>query len=352
MTIISNRLVFGLAFALVSSELFSEQIVYGLDSARQLRVNSNQTYYIQLGGFTKKANAERFLEKQRALLGNHVILRKVGHYYSVGIAPSKTKDYLGTTHKKPIRIVKVATKAESKMGVIEKNGSGFLPVYTIAGGIGLHTINQKAQSYTGSDDNVFQYYSTKGNDGVGMGGIFIGLEHPLQWPGFFMQGGLELNAFSQGNVKGDHLVGIEPGTSTLYHYRYGIKTQQLLAVAKFFSTFREIYHPNLSVGLGGAFNRATSFSANAAETGSINLTAQFGDHTQSALSYSLGLGMDADISQRLRLGLGYRFSDIGKTSLGMGTVGINDYKEITRFTINSRNNYMNLFMAQLSYLLK
>lgn len=347
-----NRLVLGLAITLFSCTAFSEQIIYGLEGARTLNFNKHQSYYVQLGGFSNQSNAQKFYKQQQALFGKHVVLRKRGHYYSVGIGPLNSAAELSAILGRPVAIVKPVMKKDSKMGTVELVRSQILPVLTLSGGVGRYAINLKSQTYLGTDDNVFRFYNSKGNSNVGMGGLFLGAEHALQWPGMFVQGGLEFNAFSQGEVRGQHLVGIEPETSSLYRYSYGVKSQQLLAMAKMFTTVRDIYHPNLSAGLGASFNRSDSFSVRALETGSLNLAPAFPAHTQTALSYSLGLGVDADISQRLRFGLGYRFSDLGKSALGAGTIGINDFTEPTRFTISSRNNYMNQFIAQLSYIPK
>lgn len=226
---------------------------------------------------------------------------------------------------------------------------GFRPVVAVLGGVaGVNA--SRSQVFIGTDDDVFTYNSRGNNKTTGFVGAFLGVEHELPSPNFLMQLGVEYDYFGNIKVHGINAVGIEPRTSTHYNYSYRLQTQQVLAVAKLLVTTHQIFHPYAAVGLGAAFNDASRYNVSTHERGSINLTPLFDNNTHTAFSYSLGLGVDTDITQQVRLGLGYRYSSFGKASLGDGRIVFNNYSFPTSFAPSITNFYANQFIAQISYL--
>lgn len=229
------------------------------------------------------------------------------------------------------------------------NQAGYRPLVTLQGGFaGVRT--GQALSFLGDDSITFSYFPQKKNNDVGFIGGFAGLEHTLPYYNLFAQLGLEYNYFSPYEVTGLHTAGIEPSTSTLYRYNYHQQTQQLLATAKLLARSKGRIHPYLSAGLGAAFNNLTRYTAQTAETGNINLRPLFQNKRSSNFSYNLGLGADADLNQNWRIGLGYRFSDFGKASLGQGHLGLNNFVTPVAFTLQSSHTYANQLIGHLSYL--
>ena len=208
-----------------------------------------------------------------------------------------------------------------------------------------------AQSYLGTDDNVFTYASQGRSHNTGMVGVFLGEEFnaPQINPALRFQAGLEYAYFGNNKRNGSHTVGIEPSTSTLYQYSYAIQSQQLMAVAKILTMQHAVYLPYVSVGLGAAFNHSEQFKASTLETGSVNLTPHYQDGSKTAFTYALGAGVETRMSDHLRFGLGYRFTDLGKASFGNGHVTFNDYSYPTAFTLTTQHLYTNLIVAQFSY---
>ncbi|WP_058534844.1 outer membrane protein [Legionella saoudiensis] len=217
---------------------------------------------------------------------------------------------------------------------------------------GYASVNADSRvSYLGDDDNVYTYRSSKDGHNDGFIGGFIGLEHPLPWYNVLLQAGIEYSYFGPVTVHGVNTAGIEPETSTLYHYQYRFQTQQVLASAKFLMTTYERYHPYASVGLGAAFNDLGRFRAVTAEIDNINSTPYFRDNNKSQFSYSLGAGVDVDINQNIRMGLGYRFSGFGKAAFKGGHIVAGDYTASVPFTYGIRNLYANQLVAQISYII-
>ncbi len=223
------------------------------------------------------------------------------------------------------------------------------PVISLFGGAA--TIYAKhSQAYLGDEEDIFTYHTIGHGKTTGLMGVFLGGEYQLPHPGFFVQAGIEYASLGHININGLSAVGVEPATSTHHIYHYRFQTQQALFMSKILATIHQIYHPYVSMGLGAAFNHSSQFNNETQETGSINLTPTFQNKKQTALSYSLGLGVDTNLNQHVRIGFGYRFAGIGKSSLGNGQVTINDYRAPTSFTLRTPNAYMNQLIAQISYL--
>jgi opacity protein-like surface antigen len=223
------------------------------------------------------------------------------------------------------------------------------PVITISGG----WANENAaasQSFMGTDDNLFIYNNQQKRNSAGLGGVFLGVQSPVLSSAYSIQSGIEYIQYVNSSVNSTSTSGIEPATSTLYDYHYRIQARQLLLMTKFIANIYKMFSPYICVGVGTAFNSMGQFNVATAETGSINLTPTFNSNTHSTFSYSVGIGVDAPISEHVLFGLSYRFSDLGKAVLGDGTIKFNNYQFSVPFTLNVAHVYSNQIVAQLSYL--
>ncbi|MFA6302513.1 MAG: hypothetical protein WC627_05195 [Legionella sp.] len=207
-----------------------------------------------------------------------------------------------------------------------------------------------SQSWTGHEEGSFIYSDTQKSNNAGFLGGFLGFEHDLIYPGYIIQLGAEYDYFSNATISGANYVGADWTSFTLYDYSYQFQTQQVLALAKLLGTTHQIYHPYIAVGLGAAFNQLNNFSAVTQESDPQNLAASFGDKTTTSFSFSLGLGLEADLYKNLRVGLGYRFSSFGAAGLGAGTVAAcSSYSSETPFTLSVPNAFANQVLVQISY---
>jgi opacity protein-like surface antigen len=234
---------------------------------------------------------------------------------------------------------------------------GYHPMISLLGGVGsLSPRNQNARFF-GSDEDVFNYDTHENAQTIGFGGVFLGVEHTLFQPNLLLQWGVEYDYFGRGTLGGNNSIGIEPATSTFYTFQYNTQSQQVLGVAKLLtpvsvpSVSTHTFYPYASVGLGGAFNHATSFSTYTSEARSANAAPIYGDSNQTNFSYNLGLGVDTNVSQNLRFGLGYRFSDFGKTALAQGHIMMGNYDPPigVPFALSVPHVYANQFAVSLSY---
>lgn len=241
-------------------------------------------------------------------------------------------------------------------GVMGSPPSRYSPVVSIfAGPAGMDF--HHAQTFVGTDDEVFSYHSQENNQTQGFVGIFLGLEHPLPWYSLFLQLGAEYTYWSNVTVSGTNLVGIEPRTSTVYDYRFKIQTQQALVVAKLLApaqlltgTHPHLFYPYVSAGLGAAFNQASHYGVSTTETNGVNITPTFASNLRTGFSYNLGLGVESNISDHFRAGIGYRFTDFRNASLGYGQITLPDASTFpVPFSLGIPHVYANQFVVQLSY---
>lgn len=228
--------------------------------------------------------------------------------------------------------------------------AGYRPVLSLLGGVAGEDTTH-SQTF---NDGLFVYHGLENGTSSFLGG-FLGVEHPFHYQSLFMQLGIEYNYFWDIPIYGLSSVG-EPETYTNYTYDYILQTQQALAVAKFFTSVElltipsHIFYPYVSVGLGVAFNHSSQYNTAPQGTECANLPPVFGNNMNVNLSYSVGLGVDTNITQHIRVGLGYQFSHFGRASLHSGEIVFNNYYFPTNFALNVPNVVANQFLAQVSYL--
>jgi opacity protein-like surface antigen len=79
------------------------------------------------------------------------------------------------------------------------------------------------------------------------------------------------------------------------------------------------FHPYLLVGLGESFTHAYNFQVTSQNSGEV-ATAVFGSNRGESFTYSIGLGVDVDLNNQIRLGAGYRYVHLGRYALGTGVL--------------------------------
>lgn len=204
-------------------------------------------------------------------------------------------------------------------------------------------------SYLGNDGTVYSYRSSKDGQNDGFLGGFIGIEHPISWYNLLVQAGLEYNYFGPVGVQGLNTVSTASGVSTLHRYNYNFLAHQFLVSAKFLTTTHGRYHPYALAGIGAAVTNMEHFRVTAVQTGGVNTTPFFSEHNATRFSYSVGLGVDADVNQYTRLGLGYRFSGLGDAALRRGQMLVNNQFTSVPFALGVYNTHANQLVAQITF---
>jgi opacity protein-like surface antigen len=229
-----------------------------------------------------------------------------------------------------------ANAAENTMGV-------WHPVVGVSAGVVIAPTVGESQSVTvPSSFSTYTYSRKSSTQTAALAGVFLGGEVELR-KNWALQIGVDYNQSNSFKASGNVVQGISPildsGT-----YQYSVVTRQLLMLSKFLYTYKDRYHPYALVGLGGSFNTASGYSASVSGT---SPTPQFADNTSVSFSYAVGAGVDMDVMPRLRVGLGYRFANLGAASLGATTVSNVLYSSNT---LSQSHLYAHEVVAQLTYI--
>ncbi|MFI4919512.1 MAG: outer membrane protein [Legionellales bacterium] len=147
-----------------------------------------------------------------------------------------------------------------------------------------------------------------------VGGLFLGAESKLSslWGWQYGIRYFQTHAF---NVRGNVYQFSDPLYNNLT-YQYRIENRRVLAESKLLITVKTKYHPYVVGALGESFNRAYGYHELPISSADAPMTQPFANTKTSVFSYSLGLGVDMELTQHVRLGLNYRWSQLGKASLG------------------------------------
>lgn len=177
-----------------------------------------------------------------------------------------------------------------------------------------------SQSFT-DDDSLYDYDIGDSSQTVGLWGAFVGGEFFISRD-MSIQAGLSYYQTGNFEVEGTVTQGVDPGSSEIYNYEYSIISRQILIEGKLLGSFINNWiHPYISVGLGASFNSVHDYDA-VVDTPFpfATFTPQFDGNTNISFSYNLGFGVDFDVATFMRLGLGYRYTDLGQANLGDGMI--------------------------------
>ena len=184
------------------------------------------------------------------------------------------------------------------------------------------------------------YVDTNSSDAEWVGGLFLGVAFNLNsiWSS---QLGISYYQNSAFQSRGDQYYFGDPNFNDV-GYEYYMTSHRLLAEAKLLYTVKNIFHPYVDVGVGEAFNNAEDYSEHPYDTTGVSTGAPFGNHSTGNFTYTAGLGVDMDVSKQVRMGVGYRYADLGKVGLGTSSLQA-DTNTLQKNSITS-----NEFLFQIS----
>ena len=219
------------------------------------------------------------------------------------------------------------------------------PVISIDMGTATSSDIGQSASFPSSNSSTSEFYNYSANEPTQTSGLlegFIGGEVNLQ-PNWAIQAGLDYTQPAPFFARGNLTQGADVSSENHYIYHYSILTRQLLAEGKLFYVYKEHYRPYLLLGMGAAFNKAYDYYTNASPY--LTFTRMYANQTSTSFSYSVGLGIDFDITKQIRLGVGYRFANLGKIELGNATI---DNVNVAG-TLSRSNTYINEVLGQITW---
>ena len=92
----------------------------------------------------------------------------------------------------------------------------------------------------------------------------------------------------------------------------------MLAEGQLYWIAQDWIQPFLMVGIGAAFNKTSNYYTNVPSF--FEFTPEFSNHTQTNFTYAVGPGIDLSLSNAFRVGVGYRYTDLGPANTGRGRI--------------------------------
>ena len=225
----------------------------------------------------------------------------------------------------------------------EVSSTPYHALITISGGGAFSDDVGRSVTFPVIDDSTYAYTADKDSESSDLFGIFGGVEFPL-YQAWSMQLGLGYYQ-TDFDASGALVQGPDALSADTYQYKYSIKSEQVLVESKFLmNNFYRGLHPYLSAGLGAAFNKSKDYSVN--NPTFLTFSPLFRANTETSFTYNVGFGIDFDIPKYWRVGVGYRFTDLGKSSLGVGRI---DTTAIGS-TLRQSHLYAHEVMAQLTFI--
>ena len=154
-----------------------------------------------------------------------------------------------------------------------------------------------------------------------MGGVSAGIEFPIWQNAARWQTTLAYyisNTFETNGI--DYFYSIP--TLGNKKYQFSLMNQRAMFENKVLFALDEVlydypgFYFYLMLGIGLAFNNAYDYHETSIDPTTPPPDTYFADNSTTSPTYSAGLGIEAELAETLRLGLGYRFSDFGQVSLG------------------------------------
>lgn len=247
------------------------------------------------------------------------------------------------------RSVLVLLASVASSFVVIKETHAFSPpawrsVIAIGGGAYFTSNTGESQTFPIQDpdtDEFYEYAPTHNSQTAGLYNAFVGVEWRLL-PNWLLQTGFDYNQTSSLYTNGVVTQGADVQSEDIYNYHYNIVTRQLLLAGKLLYTLKQRYHPYVLVGLGAAFNQASNYSTNVPPF--LTFTRMYQDNNNTSFSYAAGVGVDVDLTDNLRFGIGYRYADLGQVKLGAANIDVNSVSG----TLSQSNLYANQLLAQLT----
>lgn len=185
-------------------------------------------------------------------------------------------------------------------------------VMTLSAGNSWESAGQ-AQTLNLSPEITKTYTANKPTHSLAIGDLFLGIQKPLP-KNFQIQLGLDFGITDYAKLSGDIWDDADPQFNN-YTYQYKIQHQHIALKGKLLADWNMLIMPWISAAIGVGYNEAYNFDNTPSISEAITMPA-FASHTVTAFTYTLGIGIERKLSKNWQAGVGYEFSDWGKSHLG------------------------------------
>lgn len=143
--------------------------------------------------------------------------------------------------------------------------------------------------------------------------LFLGLQKLIN-PSLKWQIGAAIAGSSNARLAGDIWEDADPNFNN-YFYTYKINHRHLALKSNLVFEMSPWAQPYISASIGAAKNRAHDFMITPKIEEEVPAP-NFSSHSTTAFTYTVGLGVQKNMTEHVAFGIGYEFSDWGKSNLG------------------------------------
>jgi opacity protein-like surface antigen len=384
-------LIIAVSVSIFATESFATQrvrTIYGMTSALHFHTKQSTVFGIQLGSFSKQSNATTLRNSLRLKTKLPVHVEQKNGCYAVMVGPLKTAEDVRNAARDLAHVqLKVSKKRSAMQGrplvkqPVEHSfvkvageaprrqvSSNYHPVFLkelpklnllarlmptkknwyASAGVGGQfprlnssmTVNNGSSFPTPFDQDI---YSTTNNAQV-----FFGASVGRRWQNDndwlpALSVGVLYEYFWANNLGGTITQFSIPQFNN-YNYTWNTASHVVLASAKL-NLFRYNWlSPYVNGGLGGAFNRASSYRELADPEVTARVSPSFAANTSNQFAYNAGVGVDFHCASQFFLSIGYLYQDLGKVTSGQGT------QNWAGQSLNLGKYHSNDVMASVTYL--
>lgn len=162
-----------------------------------------------------------------------------------------------------------------------------------------------------------RYVATKKTQPLVSGELFFGLQRTLSTT-FAGQLGLALSTSSHGKVKG-FIFDNANSTFNNFRYHYKINHAHVAVKAKLLGDLNDFVQPYFSASVGLGFNRTYGFTISTTIFQQLP-PATFNSRTNTAFTYTLGIGLQKALGTHVQVSVGYELADWGKNGFAHTSV--------------------------------
>lgn len=161
-------------------------------------------------------------------------------------------------------------------------------------------------------DIVKTYTMENSNNAIFDGEVFLGIQKVLSQK---LQGQLGVAVGATGNTSltGSIWDDADPEFNN-YIYSYKLQHTHVAAKAKLLADMGLVAMPWVSGSVGVGFNNAHGYDSTPIIFEALPLP-NFGSHTETSFTYTVGAGMQKALNDHWQVGVGYEFADWGKSRL-------------------------------------
>ena len=215
------------------------------------------------------------------------------------------------------------------------------PIFTLTTGASISELGQP-ESFRPLDLCSYHYKPNSSNTINMLWGGFAGSD-VMRSSSWRFIAGLGYYQLSSLSTKGTLTQGADSVSDDTYSYKYQTQSQQLLAEGKLYWIAKDKIQPFLMVGIGGTFNKTSNYQTSVPPF--LEFTPAFSNHTQTSFTYAIGPGIDMGLSKSFRIGIAYRFTDLGSANTGSAQI---DETPISS-TLKQSHVYANQILAHFTY---